>query len=48
MFETLADRMKRDEDLETSRTELVGRWLVAGVLSVLVFTALWFVILIAG
>lgn len=48
MFETLDETMKHDDELETSRTERAGKWLVAGVLAVLVFIALWFVILIVG
>jgi hypothetical protein len=42
MFDSLADRMKADDKLETNNTEKMIRWLAVAVLSVLLFGGLYF------
>ena len=41
MFDSLADRIRADEHKETNSTERLVRWLVVGVVSVLVFGGLY-------
>lgn len=42
MFESLADRIKQDEQNEVRSTERFVRWAVVAILSVLVFGGLYF------
>lgn len=42
MFDSLSDRMKADEKLETNTTERMIRWVAVAVLSVLLFGGLYF------
>ena len=42
MFDSLADRIKEDEHNEVNQTERVIRWVVVGLLSILLFGGLYF------
>jgi len=42
MFDSLSDRMKADDRLETNNTEKLIRWVAVLVLSVLLFGGLYF------
>lgn len=42
MFDSLSDQMKRDEKASTTTTEVLVRWITAGILAVLVFGGLYF------
>ncbi len=42
MFDSLSDRIKRDEQQEVNQTERFVRWAVVAVLSVLLFGGLYF------
>lgn len=42
MFETLDDRMKHDEQETTSSKERMLKWLLVGVVSVILFGGLYF------
>lgn len=41
MFESLDDRMKHDEQEVTSAKERWLKWVVVGVISIIVFGGLW-------
>jgi hypothetical protein len=41
MFESLDDRMKQDEREVTTTKERLLKWVVVGVISVIVFGGLW-------
>lgn len=41
MFESLDDRIKQDEMQETTQKERILKWLVVGVVSVVLFTGLY-------
>lgn len=41
MFESLDDRMKHDDQEVTSTRERLLKWVVVGVISVIVFGGLW-------
>lgn len=41
MFDSLADRIREDDQKETSPRERYLRWAAVGVLSILLFTALY-------
>lgn len=42
MFDSLADRMKEDDNKEVNSTERIIRWLTVIVLSVLLFSGLYY------
>ena len=42
MFDSLADRIKADDQQEVNRTERIIRWVAVAVLSVLLFGGLYF------
>jgi hypothetical protein len=42
MFDTLADKMRQDDAKETTRSERVIRWIMVGVVSVVLFGGLYF------
>jgi hypothetical protein len=42
MFETLDDRMKHDEQETTTSKERMLKWLLVGVVSVILFSGLYF------
>ncbi len=42
MFDSLADRIKQDEQQEVNRTERLIRWALVAVISVLLFGGLYF------
>jgi len=42
MFESLADRIREDDHKEVNNTERVIRWVVVAVVSVLLFSGLYF------
>ena len=42
MFDSLADRIKEDEHREVNQTERIIRWVVVGILSILLFGGLYF------
>ncbi len=41
MFDSLADRIRDDEHKEVNQTERIVRWVVVGVLSILLFGGLY-------
>lgn len=41
MFDSLSDRIKADEHNEVTQTERIIRWVVIGVLSILLFGGLY-------
>ncbi len=41
MFESLDDRIKQDEMQETTQKERILKWVVVGVVSVVLFTGLY-------
>jgi hypothetical protein len=41
MFDSLADRIREDEHKEVNQTERIVRWVVVGVLSILLFGGLY-------
>jgi hypothetical protein len=48
MFDSLADRMKEDQQKEVNSTERALRLLAVAVISVLVFGGLYFVVRLLG
>lgn len=41
MFESLDDRIKHDEEQETTQKERILKWVVVGVVSIVLFTGLY-------
>ena len=48
MFDSLADRIREDEHKEVNNKERVLRWIVMGVVSVVVFGGLYYGIRMLG
>lgn len=48
MFDSLADRIKQDEQQEVNRTERLLRWAAVVIISVLVFGGLYFGVRMLG
>lgn len=44
MFDSLADQMKHDEDVQVTKTERYIKWTAVAVLSVVLFGGLYFAI----
>ena len=44
MFDSLADQIRRDEHLQISNTERYLRWVAVSVLSIVIFTGLYYAI----
>ena len=48
MFDSLDDRIKHDDDVEISRRERIGRWVVIAILSIVLFGGLYLSVHLIG
>jgi hypothetical protein len=44
MFDSLDERIKHDDAVETSRRERIGKWVMVVILSILLFGGLYFAV----